>query len=190
MAGTITAATCPRASSTKTRIETCLCFQGRCDYTRVRGQVPQKQGLKPWEEYPHLTEQQVRGQVPQKQGLKLVTGSYSGYSSIGPRASSTKTRIETATTLDAVMPKPIVRGQVPQKQGLKPTVGIRWQPVHGVRGQVPQKQGLKRPSMAFLTCSKESPRASSTKTRIETPYARKIPPPGTVSEGKFHKNKD
>ncbi len=60
----------------------------------------------------------------------------------------------------------------------------------GVRGQVPRKQGLKLEQIILNHFFGKGPRASSTKTRIETStgelvFYRRFP-----SEGKFHENKD
>ena len=91
-----------------------------------------------------MVEANVRGQVPQKQGLKHHTDALMSLIIISPRASSTKTRIETTT------------GCMSRRLSLR------------VRGQVPQKQGLKLHHLVLLQVDRPSPRASSTKTRIET----------------------
>ena len=62
----------------------------------VRGQVPQKQGLKPCFVTDRFFSQSVRGQVPQKQGLKQVSVPCQNTLTLsGPRASTTKKRLET-----------------------------------------------------------------------------------------------
>jgi len=115
----------------------------------------------------------VRGRVPRKQGLKHnlpLKGQTYYYC---PRASSTKTRIETPMCprrrltrdgwktgsidikIQFSMGNPSrrascrsicgVRGRVPRKQGLKPGATLRRDTIIEVCGRVPRKQGLKRP---------------------------------------------
>ena len=115
----------PRASSTKTRIETAISSAHRCNRHAVQGRVPQKQGLK---------QRRTRSAHPSL--------------SLRPRASSTKTRIETLwQRLVRTSMQSTVQGRVPQKQGLKhfepgPNASV-YRPV---QGRVPQKQGLKHHS--------------------------------------------
>ncbi len=71
------------------------------EYNEVRGQVPRKQGLKP----------------PGEQGAEKLES---------PRASSTKTRIETPRTQANLSAADTVRGQVPRKQGLKLPIAQGW----------------------------------------------------------------
>ena len=156
----------------------------------------------------------VRGQVPRKQGLKQEHRLGWDATVLGPRASSTKTRIETSPSrlVNDACSSPRasstktrieterknlsarllinVRGQVPRKQGLKH--GLKFIPGSAgvVRGQVPRKQGLKQHTAPRYPGASRSPRASSTKTRIET--LSRATPASTLfqSEGKFHENKD
>ena len=110
---------CPRATSTKTRIETINAITHSSSYYTVRGRLPRKQGLKH-----HF-----------KSPLTIALQ--------GPRATSTKTRIETRLS------------------GLSGEVG-------GVRGRLPRKQGLKLIPLRLEPLALNRPRATSTKTRIET----------------------
>jgi len=57
---------------------------------------------------------------PSKQGLKLVTVADAAADAIGRRAPSIKTRIETATRVQASGLQSIVGEPHPSKQGLKP----------------------------------------------------------------------
>ena len=62
----------------------------------------------------------VRGQVPRKQGLKPYVQGPVIDGAECPRASSKKTRIETNGIKGLLLHFRLVRGQVPRKQGLKP----------------------------------------------------------------------
>ena len=156
----------PRASSTKTRIETRNWFSQTLQNAQLRGRVPQKQGLKP-----HI---------------------WHGVNSAGrpPRASSTKTRIETEEALSIIAGVAVLRGRVPQKQGLKRILESRCILVCDLRGRVPQKQGLKHLYLWIMAYPTLTPRASSTQTRIETYESFTSSRSVSSSEGEFHKNKD
>ena len=88
--------------------------------TQVRGRLPRKQGLKQtedrWQGYRHI----VRGRLPRKQGLKHSYLSRIRRECRCPRATSTKTRIETPCSLPRLIHCLQVRGRLPRKQGLKP----------------------------------------------------------------------
>jgi len=109
----------------------------------------------------------VRGRVPRKQGLKLLGYSMRWKPCGRPRASSTKTRIETSKSSHRYQSY-IVRGRVPRKQGLKLNRASFLGTTFDVRGRVPRKQGLKLNESDELHPLPWCPRASSTKTRIET----------------------
>ncbi len=61
---------------------------------------------------------------------------------------------------------------------------------NGIRGQVPRKQGLKRLKEGPCAETTSNPRASSKKTRIETPAVNVSVRSLVESEGKFQENKD
>jgi len=134
----------PKASSKKTRIETD--HRGCCGFSGpdVRRRVPKKQGLKPLACQTLPRSFSVRRRVPKKQGLKRCCIRSYVNKPISPKASSKKTRIETA------------HGHV---QGM---VFLE------VRRRVPKKQGLKPHFRQLYRNRKSSPKASSKKTRIET----------------------
>ena len=158
----------------------------------VRERVPRKQGLKPYMPLCRLSRpSEVRERVPRKQGLKLKCPCYTLFGRIivrervprkqglkrypcnqttahdlSPRASSTKTRIETNPDHRVLPRDALVRERVPRKQGLK----------------LSYSSGTNYPS--------HSPRASSTKTRIETQAIRLVSTGPSTSESEFHENKD
>ncbi len=110
----------PRAKSTKTRIETSGKVQDATRESKVHGQNPLKQGLKLMRMWVgSFRRVSVHGQNPLKQGLKLPLTSCKGI----------------------ILS---VHGQNPLKQGLK-LLGMRFPPVPvgRVHGQNPLKQGLK-----------------------------------------------
>ena len=138
-----------RASSTKTRIETCILDTIQCTQVYHQEQVPRKQGLKP----------------------KLQV--YSTVHIFTSRASSTKTRIETSC-LQAPRRRTGSRHQeqVPRKQGLKLLISQCYLCQFRHQEQVPRKQGLKHPQLFERLLAYDPSRASSTKTRIETLFRR------------------
>ena len=139
-----------------------------------------------------LEVEKVRGQVPRKQGLKHnCIGSGTTAVAASPRASSTKTRIETKrhghhlehrgsprasstkTRIETLLwHVPCFVGSGPRASSTKTRIETLTCAVTGlcndVRGQVPRKQGLKPRSCHGIGKSYVGPRASSTKTRIET----------------------
>ena len=184
----------PRASSTKTRIETPM-SPGRGSH--VTDGKPDLSTLKisfPWETFcryipkgptapsPRASSTKTRIETshdiaPYLEFIVMAESEcsfFQGVTSKSPRASSTKTRIETPmspgrgshvtdgkpdlstlkisfpweTYLKAwiIIPVRAVRERVPRKQGLKPSTSGRQRPGRAaVRERVPRKQGLKRP---------------------------------------------
>ncbi len=59
-----------------------------------------------------------------------------------------------------------------------------------VRGRLPRKQGLKPTAPLSPALGISGPRATSTKTRIETQIDLAAGAVDTKSEGDFHENKD
>ena len=89
-----------RASSTKTRIETLLfTWWDRGRDKKHQEQVPRKQGLKPSSPTTGSIRDFHQEQVPRKQGLKHQNGQSIAAKGYPSRASSTKTRIETHSTI-------------------------------------------------------------------------------------------
>ena len=134
----------------------------------VRGRLPRKQGLKHNGKRPEHFCGAVRGRLPRKQGLK--------HSNLD--------------IIDAAIAK--VRGRLPRKQGLKHhfksplTIALQ-----DVRGRLPRKQGLKLFVWRLIHGNEHSPRATSTKTRIETWAGIELKRLAVLgSEGDFHENKD
>ncbi len=138
---------------------------------KLRGQVPRKQGLKLHHRGLEHRILSLRGQVPRKQGLKLLVANAFAPKPIASRASSTKTRIETNKYNPKYPVAEGLRGQVPRKQGLKPVPWFQILEPSSLRGQVPRKQGLKLLNVHLSPSFRRCPRASSTKTRIETPMS-------------------
>ena len=139
-------------------------------------------------------------QVPRKQGLKHQPTGGSKGAPVASRASSTKTRIETLLRPVYLFPPSCIKSkfhenkdwnlilyfsamplnmhqeQVPRKQGLKPgdDTTLSWSKgLH--QEQVPRKQGLKPRGVQGIGLKPEASRASSTKTRIETPVCTEFP---------------
>ena len=180
----------PRASSTKTRIETGTCADILQDRIRVRGQVPQKQGLKPKTKRRFLCKGNVRGQVPQKQGLKhIYKTDYFTFSQC-PRASSTKTRIEThhiRRRRGGADYRPRASSTKTRIETSLVSEDFLW--VYSPRASS-TKTRIETGEVYSVRSYDESPRASSTKTRIETVPREDLGLVHEQSEGKFHKNKD
>ncbi len=182
-------------------------------FPQVRERVPRKQGLKREENAIPASHVFVRERVPRKQGLKPGVSISASNSSECPRASSTKTRIETfwkaheefspycprasstktriETGIDHGLPPSMaVRERVPRKQGLKPIWGRQVPQGAQVRERVPRKQGLKPNYIIYVDLLFLGPRASSTKTRIETGSHNSFRTIVMASESEFHENKD
>ena len=183
-----------RASSTKTRIETCGHVR-EWPCRRHQEQVPRKQGLKLYEQPTHSVSHNHQEQVPRKQGLKPV-GTFvndpAGEPSRASRASSTKTRIETrpparqhsevcssraSSTKTRIETMPLwSHRRIPRTIKSKFHENKDWnladrcQTIGWVshQEQVPRKQGLKLMGMMDELIWDGPSRASSTKTRIET----------------------
>ncbi len=183
----------PKASSTKTRIETHEHVRLSSMAYRVQKQVPRKQGLKPVV-LAYLPRSHAIGPKASSTKTRIETRFRSDpVDALAecPKASSTKTRIETLDSSAIYEYCHDVQKQVPRKQGLKPTPMILISASTSVQKQVPRKQGLK-PRLACRVCCHAlvqkqvprkqglklivislasgamSPKASSTKTRIET----------------------
>ena len=144
-----------------------MCLYGLYQPLWVRGRLPRKQGLKLFQgERPFSPISKVRGRLPRKQGLK--------------RNNAVSGRVWKG-----------VRGRLPRKQGLKRDPNIKTIDAANVRGRLPRKQGLKLNSPVQITLSAPlGPRATSTKTRIETACASTACINLFGSEGDFHENKD
>ena len=109
----------PRATSTKTRIETFIHASQGYHFIKVRGRLPRKQGLKQccWQE--------------KKQGLE------------GPRATSTKTRIETSCPALRCFPVSFCPRATSTKTIIETDFSSNEVSFYSVRGRVPRKKVLR-----------------------------------------------
>ncbi|GEM_PF-5079624 len=158
---------------------------------QIRGQVPRKQGLKPfYMVHGFGCNRIIRGQVPRKQGLKQDIHEIMPFSAPNPRASSKKTRIETSDRRSHDVEDRGIRGQVPRKQGLKHGAFSRNRLSAGNPRASSKKTRIETRRFSFFYPLLIDPRASSKKTRIETKDSSLKSQDTATSEGKFQENKD
>ena len=136
---------------------------------RHQEQVPRKQGLKPGRKSIEKGYQKIiKSKFHENKDWNIDNGTLLSSITHTSRASSTKTRIETAVRVLGTGHATAHQEQVPRKQGLK--LEHRVTILEGVahQEQVPRKQGLKLLTPGKGRETSHSSRASSTKTRIET----------------------